>query len=201
MTSFILDEDKALKTWLAGITVEDAKNPTRPVGVWFGQPDLEIREQSFPYLTIDLIDISLDVSRRQSGILEEMYLSVEESEEDPIEIPYEYEYPLPVSIMYQISSYSRNPRHDRQIINQVLNDKIKMKYGFLYIPEDNTARRLDLLGFVKRDVVEDSKRLFINNFTVMVTSEVPVSTLRRLYEVTDVNIATQLIITQNTIPG
>jgi len=198
--SFILDEDKALKTWLAGITVSDAKNAERPVGVWFGQPDLEIRDQSFPYLTIDLINIAVDPSRRHSGILEETIVTINEDEEEVTQT-FEFEYPIPVSIMYQISSYSRNPRHDRQIINQVLNDRLKMMYGFLYVEEDNTARRLDLLNFVKRDVVEDSKRLFINNFSVMVTSEVPVSTMRELLAVTDVNIDTQLLITQNTIPG
>lgn len=197
--TFILNEDKALKTWLSGITVADAKNAERPVGVWFGQPDLEIREQSFPYLTLDLINIAVDVSRRHSGILEEEVTTI--VDEEPVETAYEYEYPIPVSLMYQISSYSRNPRHDRQIINQVLNDKIKMRYGFLYIEEDNTARRLDLLNFVKRDIVEDNKRLFINNFSVIVTSEVPVSTLKELRAVTDVNIDTTFLITQNTIPG
>lgn len=197
--TFILNEDKALKTWLSGITVADAKNAERPVGVWFGQPDLEIREQSFPYLTLDLINIAVDVSRRHSGILEEEVTTI--VDEEPVETTYEYEYPIPVSLMYQISSYSRNPRHDRQIINQVLNDKIKMRYGFLYIEEDNTARRLDLLNFVKRDIVEDNKRLFINNFSVIVTSEVPVSTLKELRAVTDVNIDTTFLITQNTIPG
>lgn len=41
---FILNEDEALKTALTGITVADDANPTRPVGVWFGQPDLETLE-------------------------------------------------------------------------------------------------------------------------------------------------------------
>ncbi len=50
---FILNEDKALKAALSGITVSDSGNPTRPVGVWFGQPDPEIRFQSYPYITID----------------------------------------------------------------------------------------------------------------------------------------------------
>ena len=53
---YIINEDKALKALVSGITVSDSGNPTRPVGVWFGQPDNEIRQQSYPYITIDLVE-------------------------------------------------------------------------------------------------------------------------------------------------
>ena len=36
----ILNEDKALKTAMQGITVSDSGNAVRPVGVWYGQPDM-----------------------------------------------------------------------------------------------------------------------------------------------------------------
>ena len=52
---FLLNEEAALKSLLSGMTVADSGNQARPVGVFYGQPDKEIRQQSYPYLTIDLI--------------------------------------------------------------------------------------------------------------------------------------------------
>ena len=54
---FIIAEDLALKTLLSGITVSDDSNASRPVKAWFGYPDVEVRDQTFPFITIDLIDI------------------------------------------------------------------------------------------------------------------------------------------------
>ena len=51
--SFLLSEDEALRNLLKDMTVTDQKSvteegPTRKVGVWFGQPDQEIRNQNYP---------------------------------------------------------------------------------------------------------------------------------------------------------
>ena len=56
--TFLISEDEALRERLLGMTVSDDKNSSRAVGVWFGQPDPEIRQQSFPYVTVNMIDIS-----------------------------------------------------------------------------------------------------------------------------------------------
>ena len=64
---FIINEDKALKHILTGITVSDSGNSVRPVGVFYGQPDKEIRQQSYPYITIDLINVAEDTSRAHRG--------------------------------------------------------------------------------------------------------------------------------------
>ena len=66
---FIVAEDLAIKTWCQGMTVSDEKNPSRPVQVWFGYPDVEVRNQSFPFITIDLIDIVPANDRQFSGKL------------------------------------------------------------------------------------------------------------------------------------
>ena len=70
---FILNEDEALKTLLTGLKVTDSGNSNRPVGVFYGQPDKEIRQQSYPYITIDLINISEATDRVQSGIVNVPY--------------------------------------------------------------------------------------------------------------------------------
>ena len=64
---FLLNEDAALKTLLTGITVADSGNDARPVGVFYGQPDKEIRQQSYPYITIDLVSVTEDVNRAHRG--------------------------------------------------------------------------------------------------------------------------------------
>ena len=70
--TFLISEDEALRNLLKDMTVTDQKSasengPTRKVGVWFGQPDQEVRQQSYPYITIDMIDISEDFARAMRG--------------------------------------------------------------------------------------------------------------------------------------
>lgn len=165
--TFIFNEDKALKSHLTGIKVSDAKNAERPVGVWFGQPDIEIREQSYPYLTIDLVDVEEDTVRAHRGIIQLDYIP----EGLDSEVPPIVDYPIPVNLYYQISSYSRNPHHDRQIIAALLSGRLSYRFNYLIIPEDGTARRIDFLGFSKRDTVESDKRLLVNTFSISMPSE------------------------------
>jgi len=166
---FILNEEEALKNLLSGMTVSDSGNPTRPVGVFYGQPDKEIRLQAYPYVTIDLINISEDVSRVQSGT---------------VEVPYEPEdwdgissliqpFPMPINLDYQITGFSRQPRHDRQILSQLFSiGRLPVRFGTMYVPQDNTMRRVDVLGFSKRDTTEADKRLFMNVSTIRIGSEI-----------------------------
>jgi hypothetical protein len=57
----------------------------------------------------------------------------------------------------------------------MLNEKIPGKYGHLMVPQANgddaVARHMFLEGFVKRDSVEDGRRLFRNVFSIRVVSE------------------------------
>lgn len=165
---FILNEEKALKSLLSGLTVSDAGSQTRPVGVFYGQPDKEIRQQAYPYMTIDLINISEATERVQSGI---------------VTVPYQPEgwdgntsrdtfYPMPINLDYQISTFSRQPRHDRQILGGLFSiGRLPVRFGSIYVPEDNTWRRLDTLGFSKRDSTESEKRLFMNVYSIRISSE------------------------------
>jgi hypothetical protein len=172
---FIVAEDLALKTLLSGITVSDDSNASRPVKVWFGYPDLEIRDQSFPFITIDLIDILQAQERQTAGTL------VDSDYQGTIasQAGYGYSYNIPVAydLVYQITSYSRNPRHDRAIIYQLLN-KFPSKYGYLTVPNalgtENSVRSMFLDGFVKRDAVASetgNRRLLRNVLSVRVVSE------------------------------
>jgi hypothetical protein len=172
---FIIAEDLALKTYLDGLIVADQKNPTRPVKVWFGYPDVEIRDQSFPFLTIDLIDIVPANDRQTSGRLsDDDYRGTRTPVAGRV---YEYDLPIAYDLSYQITSFSRHPRHDRALMFQLLN-KFPSKFGNLLVPNELvtqfSARSMFLDGFVKRDAVEDetgNRRLLRNVFSIRILSE------------------------------
>lgn len=177
---YIINEDKALKALLSGITVSDSGNPNRPVGVWFGQPDVEIRAQSYPYITIELVGISEAFDRAHRGYVPFGYTP---EGADP-EKQYEGWYPIPVNMDYQITTYARQPRHDRQLINALFAPgRLPLRFGLLEIPEDGTVRRVDMLGFVKRDTTEQDKRLFSNVYNVQISSEFLQEELDQIYQV------------------
>jgi hypothetical protein len=192
---FLLSEDKALREKMQGMLVYDQKadgtETPRQVGVWFGQPDQEIRAQNYPYVTIDMIDISRDPEREMRGKVSPVYLEGRLSEGfSPETQDFEIDIPIPVSLDYQITPYARHPRHDRALVGQLLSERLPIRTGILEL-DDGTVRRLDVLDVAKRDLTENQKRTFINSFTVRVSSEVVQGALVELYKVLSVNINTQ----------
>jgi len=200
--TFILAEDEALKAKLQGVTVADASNPTRPVEVWFGQPDIQIREQKYPYITIDLVDIS-EANERvmvSNGVRPWYYNVVFPDDLDQIPDDWTMPYPIPINLDYQITSYSRSPMHDRQILAQLIGQKIPYRFGSLSVTEyketsgpdevlHQTTRRLDMLGSYKRDLVENNKKMYMNIFTVRVSSEIPtIAVAKYFYQVQSINL-------------
>ena len=207
--TFLISEDEALRNLLKDMVVTDQKSaseegPTRKVGVWFGQPDQEVRQQSYPYITIDMIDISEDFARAMRGWSKPAYLDdpdnmppVEEGDEpapyDPENNDWKIHYPIPVNIDYQVTTYSRQPRHDREILAQILTTRIPMRFAILEPDDANssgiaTVRRLDLLDISKRDVTESGKRLFVNALTVRVSSEISELTYNQVYKALQLNV-------------
>jgi hypothetical protein len=194
--TFLISEDEALRNLLKDMVVTDQKatgNGTpRKVGVWFGQPDQELRDQSYPYITIDMIDIGEDVNRAMRGRVKPEYLTdpndmTETVGYDPEVHNWNISYPIPVRIDYQITTYSRQPRHDRELLGQLLYKKIPLRFAVLQ-PDDGTVRRLDVLDVSKRDVTESGKRLFVNAITVRVSSEIAPETYNQLYKALEVNV-------------
>lgn len=193
--TFLLSEDNALRDLLKGITVTDQKSDEsnvshRKVEVWFGQPDQELREQRYPYITIDMIDISEDVTRAMRGLVSPDYLNSPAtingdpwSDEDHSWL---INFPIPVNIDYQVTTYCRQPRHDREILAQLMRTRLPLRFGVLET-DDNTVRRLDVLDISKRDISEAGKRLFVNAFTVRVSSEIAQTTLDSFYKVKEVH--------------
>lgn len=201
--TFLLDEDEAIRDLLLGMTVTDQKaNTTRNVGVWFGQPDQELRDQKYPYVTIDMVDIAEDFSRSMRGKVKPTYLQdpatmvaaaqgVQQVNYDDEVHNWEIDYPIPVNIDYQITTYARQPRHDRQILAQLMYTKIPLRFAILNTGPNTvygTTRRLDVLDIAKRDVTESGKRLFVNAITVRVSSEIAQSTYVKLYKALEISL-------------
>jgi len=166
---FLIAEDEALKGFLQGMVVADEKSAavngptgtikTRPVKVWFGYPDVEVRAQEFPFVTIDLVDIVHANDRQHQGVIYDTdYMGTQAPQAGYI---YEYNLPVAFDIIYQITTYARHPRHDRAILFQ----------GW---------RSMFVDGYVKRDTFEDAesgnRRLLRNVFTVRVVSEMTPAT-------------------------
>jgi hypothetical protein len=175
--TFILAEDAALKTLLSGITVVDEKaggtSTPRPVQVWYGTPDIELRNQTFPFITIDLMDIRSAPERQMSGVI----YDIDRAGTMPASSGevYSYEFPMTYDLVYQITTYARHPRHDRALITQLMQRKIPSKYGKIGVLNalgtETAYRHMFLDEFLKRDSVEEGRRLLRNIFIVRIVSE------------------------------
>jgi len=200
--TFLLAEDEAIRNLLLGMTVTDQKSTgtgstPRNVGVWFGQPDQELRDQRYPYITIDMVDVAEDFSRAMRGKVKPTYLEDPETGPDNDDLydddtqNWEIDFPIPVNIDYQLTTYSRQPRHDRQILAQLLYTRIPLRFAVLNTGPNTlygTTRRLDVLDIAKRDVTENGKRLFVNAITVRVSSEIAQSTYTKLYKALEISL-------------
>lgn len=188
--TFIIAEDNALKTHLSSITVSDEKTAPRAVEVWFGYPDVEMRQQKFPFITIDLVGIRHARERQHSGtvidadnagtIAIDWHIAPGTDPAYPDGVPskwYSYDVPVAYDLLYQVTSYARHPRHDRDLLYQ-LHQKFPALYGHLEVSnalETGTSyRHMFLDGVVKNDRAEGengNKRILRNIFTVRVVSE------------------------------
>lgn len=172
----MIAEDTALKEYLQGFEVTDEKNLTRTVPVWFGYPDVELRKQTFPFMTIDLIGIEADDERQSYGYLYDNNLSGT-VQPDPT-IDYKYHMPVAFDLIYQVTAYSRHPRHEREITHQFLQD-FPGKFGYIWVSNEVETegcwRHMFLEEVKKKDTIEDGRRLFRTVFTLLIVSEMPPS--------------------------
>jgi len=184
--NMIVNEDRALKQLLMGMTVSDNRQSNRPVKVFYGQPDVEITDQTYPYITIDLIDADEATERAMRGIIELQY-QPEGAPKREDGHGLKTDYPIPYDLVYQITTYARDPRHDRKIMNQIAR-RLGGRYHSLYVPEDNTERSMFLTNTLKRDLTEANRRLFSNAYTVVVYSELIPADIEKVAQVKKVDL-------------
>lgn len=171
MTLFIA-EDEALKMQLTGIRVTDANSAARPVKVYFRLPEAEERRVDYPFITIDFIDIVEDTERAHRGYINLGY-EPHGVEPAPEGFTLASEFPVPVRLIYQVTSYTRSAQHDRQIMGNLMAGRIPIRFGQIHVPADGTTRRLDFLGVDQADGLDrNNKRVFRKAFTVAIPSEI-----------------------------
>lgn len=183
---FLINEDDALKRHLQGLTVSDQNDATRKVGVWFRLPEAEERPVTYPFITIDLIDVAEESDRAHRGLVSPAYRP-EGYVTPPEGFGDQTEYPLPVSLTYQITTFTRSAWHDRQLSAQMLGNVIPMRFGGLHVPADDTVRRLDFVEWQQVDGLDrDNKRVFRKAYTVTVSAELFLDALIEVQQVTKV---------------
>lgn len=186
---FIISEDQALKDHLKGLTVSDQNDTERKVGVWFRLPEAEERRVTYPFITIDLIDVQEEKDRAHRGAIYSNYTP--EGVTDPPEGwgHQAVEFPIPVSLIYQITTHTRSAWHDRSLTGQMIGNVLPLRFGALEVAADQTIRRLDFLEWQSLDGLDrDNKRVFRKAYTVSVSSELFIAALVEVQEVASVNI-------------
>lgn len=196
--AWLLNEDKAIKEKLKGITVEDTNAPPegRPVAVRYRWPETEFAKLSFPLVVIDQTGASIDHEREHRGHIElpyspEGFPEVVNAETNEGHTGYFSEFPTPYNIDYQISVLSRTAQHDvylKSILAQT--DYLPARFGYLEIPEDGTIRRLDLIGGPESSwqTDTDGKRLFTSIYAVRISSELLPSQVKQYTDAITFNV-------------
>lgn len=203
---FLLAEDAAVKTRFTGLTVSDDRKQNRPVKVFFRYPEGET-EKDYPFITIENIGLSHARNLQHS---EQYYYYDPSSDEDtvtslnywPSELTREgleaeededflrVESFVPIYLVYQVATYTRSAFHDRQLTSQILRAVAPFRRGTIFVPEDGTYRRFDMLGWSNSDLLDQEagyrKRIFRKVYTIQMTAELPTSSLTAVSHVSSV---------------
>lgn len=200
---FTLAEDAALKVRLKNLTVSDDDGNPLSVKCFFRWPSGET-EKLYPFITIELLDISFSAERAMSEVnyyyASGVGLTPQQRETRTSLNYYPSEYTeadlsaqvagsgylkteqfVPVDLIYQVSTYTRSQRHDRQLTMLMMRRVFPWRRGFIDIPEDGTIRRCELLDWRNVNVLDQEtgykKDVFRKTFTVSISAEIPQSDL------------------------
>lgn len=192
---FTLAEDAALKYRLGSLAVSDDKSDERVCNVFYRYPDGPT-EKTYPFITIELI--AIDYARdRQESERNYVYSDIPDFVSNIAYYPSEMnasamaaaasggilltEQFVPVNLMYQVTTYTRSQRHDRQLSALMLRRVFPFRRGFIEIPEDGTIRRCEIQSWRPSDVLDKEtgykNRIFRKVYTVVINSEIPQSDL------------------------
>jgi hypothetical protein len=202
-TGFLLAEDEAIKLRFSNITVSDDRDGSRNVQVFFRYPEGET-ERTYPFITIELIDIMHAKNRQHSEVTLNTHRaghpnnlsywpSVSSASAPNIsgnDLYSTTEF-TPVDLLYQVSTFTRSALHDRQLASQMLTTVVPFRYGSILIGADGTSRRLDLLDWTTADLLDPEagyrKRIFRKIYTLQMNAELTTSALVGLKKVLSVS--------------
>lgn len=209
---FLLAEDAAVKARFSNVAVKDDKNASRVAKVFFRYPEGE-KEKEYPFITIEHVGL---IHNRQLQHSEQSYYFTDTSfgaslgaisyidyypsELDATGLAEELETSgayylrtdsfVPVTLIYQISTYARSALHDRQLTAKILRRVAPFRRGFIEVPEDGTIRRFDLISWGNSDLLDGEagyrKRIFRKVYTIHMSAEIPASDLVGVKQVASV---------------
>lgn len=169
---WILNEDEALKNKLSGLSIPPAGGADAlPVDVRFTVPEDEYSDFTYPLITLTHASIERDPERESRGYVE--LISVPENL-NPDAGPFFADFPVPYNIDYQVVLYTRLVQHRTYLLASLAGfDYLPERFGYLQITQDQTIRRLDLLGGPQLDSGRDSssKRIFTATWRIRVSTE------------------------------
>lgn len=208
--SLLFAESAAIKRKLLNVSVSDNRNNQRVAKTFYGYPTEEV-EKLYPFITIDLLDVEFAPERMVSE-LDYYYatdpaadlsrvntISYYPSELDEAGMAsaagsagvLKIEQVVPVDLIFQVTTYCRDPRHDLEMQAKILRRVFPMRRGFVDIPEDGTIRRCDLLDWRSANLLDQEagykKRVFRKVYTLKINAEFPQSDLLSSQIVTDIN--------------
>lgn len=178
VSAFLLDEDAALKEKLQGLVVIDTNNAERPVDVFYREPQKEVRTVRYPYITLYLTAIQRDPMREQRGIIDpaSLYAIPGYNPDGVATTAARSEMPIPVNLIYNVTTHTRNPIHDRQLVWALTRfDRLSWRSGYIDVGDEatGTVRPLTLMSISPADMKDaQSDPIFRKVFTVIVASEV-----------------------------
>jgi hypothetical protein len=177
----LANEDRALKLKLSGLMVHDATADSsgRQVTVRYRDPEYQVADTVFPLILITHRAISKAEERESRGMIFTRYAPEGYAPwDDPADLsksPYWTEMPIPLDVDYQVDAYCRKNAHLIQLTGQLMKfDFLPHRFGYLAVPEDNTVRRLDLLGGPEFTETKDEtgKRLFQASWSIRISAEI-----------------------------
>ncbi|MFD4858430.1 hypothetical protein [Streptomyces atratus] len=168
----MLNEDGALKSKLLGLTVgASAVAGPVPVDARFTVPEDEFEDVTYPLIMLTQVAVERAPEREHRGFVE---VGTVPEGVDPGAGPYFAEFPVPYDIDYQVQLFCRSLQHRTELVSRLARfEYLPERFGFLAVPQDNTVRRLDLMGGPEmgsgRDA--DGKRLFTATYRIRVSTE------------------------------
>lgn len=208
-TGFLLAEDAAVKARFANIAVSDDREATRVADVFFRYPDGE-KEKNYPFITIENVGIVHNRALQHSeqnyyysndfagASLSPSFIDYFPSELDAAGMStalgagsyLRMDSFVPVTLIYQVSTYARSALHDRQLTSKIMRRVVPLRKGFIDVPEDGTIRRFDLMSWGNSDLLDGEagyrKRIFRKVYTIHMSAEIPASDLTTLKHVSSV---------------
>jgi len=194
------NEDMAVKAKLQGLTVADVNDDARPVTVRYRAPENAYADQSFPLIILDRVDEVFDPARAHTGYIQIPYVP-EGYRSYPgapgmAASPYWSEFPIPMFLDYSVTLLCRKALHLTALLAQLTTfDLLPPRYGYLVVPQDNTVRRLDVVGGPDTDAVRDEqgKRLLRAVWRIRTVAELLWAPIDTPVPATDLNLTVEPI--------